>query len=272
MGWEIRSLLPIGLVVGLAVLVWIAAIPVAAFMSWGWLTFPLLAFGLAAITVATLGATVILSWRVWVRLRQFVLYSFSDPATYAYRANEPGSIYQQVHGEIAEKLQALCAQLDPDGRVVVVAHSLGAHVMSNYIWDAQAPLRADDDAAQASLLESEDYRCIQAIARVFTAAPNITLFVAGLAKVQPFAKPNTDFEWHSFYDKDDVLGWQLQPLPSGCCSSYADLVTVEQRINVGGLRWSWNPKSHTEYLGAGTAFVKHVADEIGKLQGEITVN
>ena len=189
-----------------------------------------------------------------------------------YRANEPGSIYQQVHGEIAEKLQALCAQLDPDGRVVVVAHSLGAHVMSNYIWDAQAPLRADDDAAQASLLESEDYRCIQAIARVFTAAPNITLFVAGLAKVQPFAKPNTDFEWHSFYDKDDVLGWQLQPLPSGCCSSYADLVTVEQRINVGGLRWSWNPKSHTEYLGAGTAFVKHVADEIGKLQGEITVN
>ena len=273
LGWEIKSLLPIGLFAGVGAFAWIAAIAVAAFRSWDWLTATLLGIGLAVVTVATLAAIAMLSGQVWVRLRQFVLYALSDPATYAYRAGKAGSIYLQVHYEIAAKLQALCAKPDPDGRVVAVAHSLGAHVLSNYIWDAQAALRADDDAAaQAALLESEDYRCIQTIARVLTAAPNITLFVAGLPEVQPFAKPAADFAWHSFYDKDDVLGWPLRPLPPGVDSSYADLVTIERRINVGGLRWSWNPKSHTEYLGAGTTFVKHVSDEISKLHRQITLN
>ena len=266
LGWEIRSLLPLKLVFLLVVSAWIAAIAVAAL---GLVDSLVLASGLTAITAATLWSAVILSDRVWVRIRQFLLYAFSDPATYAHKAGEPGSIYQQVHDEITAKLRGLCAGLDPDGRVVVVAHSLGAHVLSNYIWDAQQPLRVGDAAAQAALLESEDYRCIQKIARVFTAAPNITFFVAGLPEVQPFAKPSTDFEWHSFYDKDDVLGWQLIPLPPGAHSSYADLVTIEQRINVGSLWTSWNPLSHTKYLGQGTAFVKHVADEIGKLHVEI---
>ena len=64
----------------------------------------------------------------------------------------------------------------------------------------------------------------------------------------------------------------MRPLPPGEHSSYADLVTIERHINVGGLLDSWNPLSHTAYLGEGTAFVKHVADEIGKLHLEITSN
>ena len=269
LGWEVKSLLPLVLVAGLVVLAWIAAIVVAAVRSWGLVDSVALAIGLTAITVALLWAAARLSGRAWVKLRQFLLYSFGDPATYAYRAADPGSIYEQVRDEIGAKLRALCGELDPGGRVVVVAHSLGAHVLSNYIWDTQAPLRTGTAAARAALLGNEDYRCIQAIARVLTAAPNITLFVAGRPEVQPFAKPSADFEWHNFYDKDDVLGWQLRPLPPGADSSYSDLVTIERRIDVGGLWKSWNPASHVEYLGAGTAFVKHVADEIGKLHGEI---
>ena len=221
LGWQIRSLVPLIAIFLLAVSAWVAAIFVAALRSWGLVDSLALTIGLIAITVAMLWTAVTLSDRVWVRIRQFLLYAFSDPATYAYRAGEPGSIYRQVNDEIKEKLQKLCAGPDADGRVLVVAHSLGAHVLSNYIWDAQKPLRDGDADGQAALLESEDYRCIQAIARVFTAAPNITFFVAGLPKVQPIAKPSADFEWHSFYDKDDVLGWQLRPLPPGEHSSYA---------------------------------------------------
>ena len=271
LGWQIKSLWPLVLVGAFGVSVWVAAVAMAAIRSWELGDSLALALGLTALTVATLWATARLSHRVWVRLRQFVLYALSDPATYAHRREEPGNIYQQVHDEISTKLRTVCARLDTDGRVVIVAHSLGAHVLSNHIWDAQGPLRSSDAAAKAALLESEDYRCIQRIVRVFTAAPNITLFVAGLSKVQPFAKPNEDdFGWHSFYDKDDVLGWQLRPLPPSADSSYEDLVIVERPINVGGLLKSWNPASHTEYFGRRTAFIKHVAYEIDKLHQRIT--
>ena len=270
LGWEIKSLWPLALVIVIAISAWIAAIVVAAVRDWGLADGLALAFGLLAVTVVALLALAVLSVRLWIVVRQFLLYSFSDPATYAHRYREPGSIYERVHAEIATKLQELCDALDPEGRIVVVAHSLGAYVLSNYVWDAQEPLRQGDPAAKAALLAGADYLGIKAIARVFTAAPNIMLFVAGLEKVQPFKKPSDDFAWHNFYDKDDVLGWPLRPLPEGDEGSYADLVNVERQINVGGLWWSWNPASHTEYLRKGSPFVKHVAREIDNLHAEIS--
>ena len=263
--WQTKSLCPLKLVVAFGIAVWVAALVIAAISNWGVVDSLALALGLTVLTFATVFAVVSLSARVWVRLRQLVLFYLSDPATYAYRQRQPGSVYRQVHDEISRSLKSLCEKLDDDGCVVVVAHSLGAHVLSNHIWDAQSPLRSNDDVARAALLESDDYQCIQRIVRVLTAAPNITLFVAGFPKVQPFAKPSKCFEWHSFYDKDDVLGWQLRPLPPGDDSSYRDLVTVECRINVGGCLKSWNPASHTEYFGRGTKFIKHVAKEIEEL-------
>ncbi len=270
LGWEIKGLLPLKIVVGLAIVAWIAAIVVAAVRDWGLIDSLALAVGLAVVTLAAMWAVAILSVRVWTILRRFLLYSFSDPATYAHDPSKPDSIYNRVHDEIATKLQALHDALDPDGRIIVVAHSLGAYVLSNYVWDAQRPLRLGDPAAEAALLASADYRGIKSIARVLTAAPNIALFVAGLQKVQPIKKPADDFEWHSFYDKDDVLGWPLRPLPVGDEGSYADLVTIERPINVGGFWASWNPLSHTKYLNKRTPFVKHVAEEIGDLHAEIS--
>ena len=270
LGWKIKSLVPIWIVVVLAVLAWIATIVVAAIRSWGLVDSIALAIGLMVVTVAALLALVILSDRVWFRIRQFLLYSFSDPATYAHKSGEDGSIYERLHDKIDTKLKDLNEALDSDGRVVVVAHSLGAYVFSNYVWDVQEPLRRGIPAVRAELLASVDYRGINAIARVFTAAPNIMLFVAGRPNVQPFEAPGDDFEWHNFYDKDDVLGWPLRPLPSEDANSYGNLVDIDRPINVGGIRTSWNPLSHTRYFRKGSPFVKHVAEEIGKLQAEIS--
>lgn len=269
LGWEIKGLWPLALVIVIAISVWIAAIVVAAIRDWGLADSLALAIGLVAITAAAMWALAILSSRLWITVRRFLLYSFSDPATYAHDQDAPGSIYEKVHAEIATKLRALHDALDPDRRIVVVAHSLGAYVFSNYVWDVQEPLRRGIPADSDDLLASVDYRGIKAIARVFTAAPNIMLFVAGLEKVQPIKKPADDFEWHSFYDKDDVLGWPLHQLPPGDESSYADLVTIERPINVGNALKSWNPASHTEFLKKGTRFVKHVAEEIGNLHARI---
>ena len=267
--WQTKSLCPLVLVVAFGIAVWVAALATlvtAVIKNWGvvYSLAPVISV-LLVVTIATLWAVAKLQHRLWVHVRKFLLYAFSDPATYAHKYDECRSIYQQVHKRVSAGLMSLCTKLDDDGCVVVVAHSLGAHVLSNHIWDAQLPLRSNDDVAQAALLESDDYRCIQRIVRVFTAGSNITLFVAGLPEVQPFAKPREDFKWHNFYDEDDVLGWPLQQLPPKDGKSYADLVKVEYRINVGGLSKSWNPRSHTEYFGGGTPFIKHLAKEIEEL-------
>ena len=270
LGWKTKGLWPLVLVIGTAITVWIAAIVVAAIRSWGLVDSIALAIGLVVVTAATFWAVALLSDRLWFRLRQFLMYSLSDPATYAHKSKGDGSIFKLVHAEIDGKLKALCSELEPGGRVVVVAHSLGAYVFSNYIWDEQEPLRLGSPDAKAELLASEEYGRIQRIARVFTAAPNIMLFVSGHANVQPFAAPTEDFKWHSFYDNDDVLGWPLQPLPSEDENSYENLVSVDQSVNVGGFWASWNPMSHTRYLNKGTPFVKHVAEEIGDLHAGIS--
>ena len=45
----------------------------------------------------------------------------------------------------------------------------------------------------------------------------IPMFVAGRheAAIAAIAPPDERFEWHSFYDKDDGLGWRLRRLSTG---------------------------------------------------------
>ena len=285
--WQTKSLCPLVLVILLGVTVWLATAAVVI-GKWGllyshvpeWVPDAIKPWGLGAslalvllvVTVATFYAATRLSRPAWINTRQFVLYALSDPATYAYKPEECDSVYRKVHERISKSLRKLCEELDEDGCVVVVAHSLGAHVLSNHIWDAKKRLKSIEDGTADCQAESEEceeskqeYERIKKIKRIFTAGANITLFVAGRPEVKPFAKPNDGFEWHNFYDEDDVLGWPLQQLPPKDGKSYADLVKVECRINVGGLSKSWNPRSHTEYFGRGTKFIKHVAEEIEEL-------
>ena len=74
-----------------------------------------------------------------------------------------------------------------------------------------------------------------------TTGCNIPLFVAAHDPVVPIDPPATGFEWHNYYDPDDVLGWPL----AGLGDDYGRLVT-DHPINAGGsvLDWflkSWNP-------------------------------
>ena len=117
--WETKSLCPLALVILLGVTVWVAAwvaaLVTAVIRNWGVVDSLALALGLTALTIALAIATVFavakLQHRVWVHVRKFLLYAFSDPATYAYKYDEPGSIYQQVHKRVSARLKSLCEKL-----------------------------------------------------------------------------------------------------------------------------------------------------------------
>jgi hypothetical protein len=79
---------------------------------------------------------------------------------------------------------------------------------------------------------------------LLTTGCNIPLFVAGFDKILPFngSKLHPQFKWKNYYDRDDVLGWPLQPLSD----EYNHLVE-DIEIDSGDFFSSMTPFSHTHY-------------------------
>jgi len=135
------------------------------------------------------------------------------------------------------------------GPLVVVAHSLGSVIVSNYVWDAQR----DRPAARGTYAGATAFERGEMLAALATCGSPIALFTLALADVVSIAFPPPTLppalraaaRWLNFYDPDDALGYPLKPLSP----SYAAAVSTDRAINVGRLTTSWNPASHTEYLG-----------------------
>lgn len=202
----------------------------------------------------------------WKMLRRFVLFGLADAAGLETNKHMPGSVYTQTQILIARTLFTAFMSVGSDGDVVFLAHSLGGQILSNYLWDAQnqksksAPVRIGiwpnlqefgPRICGGETLEDEavDFIGGSRIRSLYTTGCNIPVFVAahGVDQVMPIGKTRDDFEWHNYYDKDDVLGWPLRELSP----SYGELVT-DHEINAAGsvMGWllrSWNPVSHVEY-------------------------
>ncbi len=196
-------------------------------------------------------ATVDLNWK---GLREFVMYSLADAVAIEARRSSERSPYYKAQFEIAKTLldsqQSLESSSSP---VIILAHSLGCQVISNYIWDASQPTEkaagiwSDPVALQQRLGASDDqmeFIRLKSLERLMTFGCNIPVFVAALAEkdIVPINKPTVSFRWLNFYDKDDVLGFPLRTLSAG----YQDLVEDFQ-VNVGPFPQSLTPFAHMHY-------------------------
>jgi hypothetical protein len=176
----------------------------------------------------------------WPSLREFVVHSFGDALAYHHHS-ESDSTYAKVHDIIRDAVDNLHSRLDADAPVIVIAHSLGAHMMSNYIWDAQ---NGGSRSPIPNLLAMITFGC------------NIPLFSLDFPNsvAQPITLPAKPLaRWFNFFDRDDVLGWPLRPLYEKNLAQLnaeqrATVACIEDHeINVGSLTTSWNPMSHTGY-------------------------
>ena len=73
----------------------------------------------------------------WSKLRRFMLFGFADAAALEHRKEQPHSLYHYSQLKIARALYLAKQQLSETGKLVLLAHSLGCHVLSCYLWDAQ---------------------------------------------------------------------------------------------------------------------------------------
>jgi len=199
-------------------------------------------------------------------LRKFILFGFADAAGLENQKEILGSVYESAQRRISD--QMLLARVDHGAEVplVMIAQSLGCHVLSSYLWDAGLAVRAMSGQlnarypeagifrkelidAKAWSLDDLKYLAGGRLMALHTTGCNIPIFVAAHKNmdIRPIEAPNEQFQWTNYYDPDDVLGWPLQPLGNG----YEKLVK-DHRINSGSglinfILKSWNPMSHTAY-------------------------
>ena len=192
------------------------------------------------------------------RLRQFFLYGFADAATLEYSAHRFKDKYIQVQEQIKKVLLEAYKELgEHDRPVVIVAQSLGGQVISNYLWDAESGNYIFKHS-DMNLSDTHDFLRLKSLDSLFTTGCNIPLFIAGLDERVCFNKPSPHFEWHNYYDPDDVLAWPLKQLGE----TFRNI--QDHPINAGGFLSSWNPLSHTKYW-TDKSFVKPLANHLQQL-------
>lgn len=194
----------------------------------------------------------------WIALRKFLMFGFSDAAGFERKCNEQGSPYEQVQDIILDSLDRAYDAVGGAANIVLIAQSLGCHVISNFIWDAQSKdpkygawsNGGFEDSPPGSDLDK--FRRLKGLKYLYFTGCNIPIFVAGLSqnKIKAIASTSKGyhFKWKNFYDPDDPLGWPLKNLTvKSEKQSYKFEVNEDNAINTGSLIRSWNPLSHTAY-------------------------
>lgn len=163
-----------------------------------------------------------LGWKV---LRKYFINALGDATAYN---NE---MYDEVHDCIEDAMRGLRHKLhyDPFTPVVVVAHSLGGAMITDYIWDRQ---KKNDPVHD---------RFILPIKGLLTIGCNIPVFALSHDPIETIDA--SELWWLNIYDKDDILGYPLKPISE----SFDRAVDVDVQVNTG--RWwsSWNPLCHNDY-------------------------
>ena len=185
----------------------------------------------------------------WDFLREFMLYSFADAGAIEHSLHHGEDLYRQVHGEIERAFGACFDALEGEpGPVAVVAQSLGCEQISNYIWDAKEKKRLfDPEGELGEAIEADDdearFKALATCSLLVTTGCNIPLFRASLPSPEVFQRPNDDFVWRNYFDRDDCLGYPIRDMSD----SYKVEWIEDKLVSVGGFMTGWNPASHGMY-------------------------
>lgn len=186
------------------------------------------------------------------QLREFVVCNLSDAASYRPTPDDSDKIYDEIHKKVELVMRIIRFQIGERTPVLILAHSLGGHIMSNYIYDMQGHLRHGGSPVHSSAVEN-----METVAGLITFGCNIPIFLFAYEEqdIRPILPPNQELPselrfptwWHNYYDKHDVLGFPLGKI----APSYEQLVQSKAikdlPINAGKIFTSWNPLSHNGY-------------------------
>jgi len=204
----------------------------------------------------------------YLNLRELFV-DFSGSAL-AYRE----SMYEAIHSRVRESLSKMCThrRIDPEQTpLVILAHSFGSVIMSDYIYDIQKR-QAESNGKIDGISNLEQFRTL---AGVITFGSPMALFslqdnnafdkTINIVGADLPEKIKERVQWNNYYDKDDIIAYPLK----GINDAYGELIHGDFEINVGGAATSWNPACHNGYW-EDKDFYKPVAAYFSELRAEHT--
>ena len=180
-------------------------------------------------------------------MRKFVFQNLGDASAYQKTADPVDNTYEKIHKRAEKTIRQLDQDTEDGAPMVILAHSLGGHIISNYIYDTQKP----------PATPNRSFRELRTVAALVTFGCNLPLFTLSYApeRIFPIRFPGTDLPpekrlkpwWYNYYDKDDVLGYPLKDIGPRYAAMVERGEMKEVSINAGTLFTAWNPMSHNGY-------------------------
>jgi len=203
-----------------------------------------------------------------LKIRRFVIGAFGDATAYQRIDAPENGTYLKIHDRVRKCVKELYEKDLKSAPVplVVAAHSLGGHIMSQYIYDIQ--FKSSIAKSLQHLIPKQElsaFEKFQTHIGMLTFGCNIPLFTFAYETLKPIAFPGKGLtpaqaavaRWYNYFDADDVLGYPLKVL-----RGYEHVISEDIEVDVGGLFTDWNAASHSKYWDD-SDFVKPVAKFLG---------
>jgi hypothetical protein len=215
-------------------------------------------------------------------VREWVVGTLGDPTGYLSGYQQRGTpVLQLVHRRFADSLAAVEGRLnDPAGApIVVLAHSLGCVVVTNYLWNLERAAGEVGSGAVGAMHEGarevarrpvgdSPVQRLETLAGLVTFGCNIPLFLPPAPPYECVRFPRPGLaahlkdaaRWLNVYDPYDILGYPLSDLWDESHGTTIDDVTLE--VGMPGI--SMTPLSHTLYW-TDAGFQSLVAGELRRV-------
>ncbi|MBD2109995.1 hypothetical protein [Nodosilinea sp. FACHB-13] len=203
-------------------------------------------------------------------LREFVFHSLAD--SIAYQPTAPSdklNIYEEVHQIFAQSLERLANRAGGNAPLCIIAHSMGAAIASNYIWDTQDnefPSSAKNNPLERGETFSSFYTFVSQIPFW-----SMRFYKFGVPIQVPSPKlsmhyPKASGKWMNFFSRNDLLGYPIKDINE----LYKKTVLDEREVQVGNLLTRWNPLCHNEYWKS-RAVTQPIASSLASLWRQINL-
>ncbi|MCI0552487.1 MAG: hypothetical protein L0287_16175, partial [Anaerolineae bacterium] len=176
-------------------------------------------------------------------LRIWALHYLGDPATYLSGYFQNGKpIYREIHEKVRQSLERLAGRLgEADSKpLVILAHSLGSIIITNYYWDEGS-----------NGIGLTPFERLETLTGLITYGSPISIFLPPVSKIMCIRFPSVNLpphllnvaSWLNVYDRDDIVASPL----NNVWDDAQGTVIKDAEINVGNPVVSWTPLAHTYY-------------------------
>jgi len=207
-------------------------------------------------------------------LHHFTIDALGDPVSYlsSYEHSEGEfSCYRRIHDTVLETLRKLQRRVGEDAPLMIIAHSLGSVIVTNYRWDVERNTPTPHYHPRTTEAPRTPMERMDTMVSLITYGSNIPLFISvdptkgetvESIKFPPEGVDHTIANWDNIFSPSDILGWPLNNLWS---EGYGPGKPINDMMMPVGPIWRplrrWTPLTHL-YYSTDRKFLRHIQKRI----------